>query len=523
MWVNNLIYRNNMKKTIVNLFSLLAVLSTVSMSVSCEREQQIEETSFALADGNEFNISSEGGSLQIGYGLDNPGTNPSVTAESEAEWLSLEVMQDAVSVEVEENSGETPREAMITVAYSDDEGTTFSYEVTLKQDALEMFRISSDEQGSTWKKYSVSPRDPSMKYMVFVRKADEMANFASDEELFKADMAEYQGYADSYGMTLMELILEYNLYRSGEILDQYMTLLQPETEYRLYCYGITDEPSMSTAVYGVDFKTTEIVSVDNQFTIDIPEDRITDAEAFVSITPSTMDSYTMAVFTTEGIADDQTIIDFLASGTLGMFAGYEEYQLFEQPNTSYTVVVMGLAGNTPTTGLFKKEFKTKESTGGSDELSVEVQTKLFDGDEVAVHIEYPDAQGKLVLAQKTLSDGFNVWSTLLTKAEYDSLYDEVVADPDFTGTTDSEIHVAMVNEVIESGSNEVRQDWSGLWFLDEEGEYVAMSVVSDFFGEKLTADAVLVEVNESNVSPISEYDSFMDMRPVSGLVFPRFK
>lgn len=347
---------------------------------------------------------------------------------------------------------------------------------------MEMFRITSDEQGATWKKYSVSPRDPSMKYMVFIRKTEDMANFASDEELFKADMAEYQGYADSYGITLMELILEYNLYRSGEILDHYMKLLQPETEYR-----------------------------------------ITDSGAFVSITPSTMDSYTMAVFTTEAITDDQPIIDLLASGTLGMFAGYEEYQLFEQPNTSYTVVVMGLAGNTPTTGLFKKEFKTKESTGDSDELSVEVQTKLFDGDEVAVHIEYPDAKGKLVLAQKTLSNGFNVWSTLLTKAEYDSIYDKVVADPDFTDTTDSETHVAMVNDVIESGSKEVIQNWSGLWFLDKEGEYVAMSVVSDFFGEKLTADAVLVNVNKSNISPISEYDSFMDMRPVSGVVCSIFK
>lgn len=140
---------------------------------------------------------------------------------------------------------------------------------------------------------------------------------------------------------------------------------------------------------------------------------------------------------------------------------------------------------------------------------------MFDGDDVAVHIDYPDAAGKLVVAQKSLSYGSNVWSTFMTGAEYDELYAQVVNDPEFSGTTDEDVHVEMMNRIIEGGLHDVVQNWTALWFVEEEGEYVVMTLVSDYDQVEYTAGGAIVEVSADQCSPIDEYDSFMDLRPIS--------
>lgn len=503
-----------MKKIMCSLAAVSVFAGIVMLPAGCDRSAETVEPGFELLCDSLITVSREAGETSIGFRMVNPGSGAEVSAECGAAWVSLNVGTDAVAVSVDLNEGEPAREAVISVTYSDADGVNISHDVTLRQEGLEVFSLVHEDAGSTWEKYSVTPLDPEMMYMVFVRKSEEMAGFASVDELFDADMAEYRGYAESYGMTLMELILEYNLYKKGSQEGQYMTLLQPQTEYCLYCYGISDEPSVNTAVYRAEFATGEAVPVDNQIVIEVPESEITDKQALVNIKPSTMDSYTMAVFTTEGMLPDEDIIEFLSPGTFQYFAGEEQFLLFEEPNTSYTVAVVGLAGNTPTTGLFKKEFRTKEAQV-DDGLTVDVQAKVFDGDDVAVHIDYPDAAGKLVVAQKSLSYGSNVWSTFMTGAEYDELYAQVVNDPEFSGTTDEDVHVEMMNRIIEGGLHDVVQNWTALWFVEEEGEYVVMTLVSDYDQVEYTAGGAIVEVSADQCSPIDEYDSFMDLRPIS--------
>lgn len=370
------------------------------------------------------------------------------------------------------------------------------------------FKISITETGSTWTRFDIETSDTSIKYMVFTRPTTELEQFQTENDLFQADMAEYQSYADSYGMTLMELLTEYQFLNSGNQRQATKTLLKPSLEYYLYCYGISEEGELMTAVYKEKFFTTSPSPVNNEITITIPDSTLMATTAIVQVSTTTPDAYSLGVFTSDNIPTDEDIIKILASGNLGLYAEREEFMLFENPNTNYTVIAMGVAGETPTTRLFKQEFKTKEPQV-VENLTMDIQTKIFTSEDVAEHTQTPIGKGQYIVAQKTISNGNAIMSCFFDKTDFETAIAEIKNNPDNDKLTDEEIYMSIINNTLSEAPQNVSFDWTNLWLAETEEEYVVASMVYDEAQLHYKADTASVTVKAELCSPISEFDDFM--------------
>lgn len=494
-------------KSVFNRYAcLVATIVCVSLA-GCEKAGETAPVFSILCD-EDIIVSSEASEINIRYEIENAGTNPAVKAKSDVDWVSFNVGTDAVVVSVDENSEMLERQCTITVTYTDDEDANIAHDVTLIQSGSEvLFNIELGKTGSTWQEYSISPANSEMKYMVTVRSVSEMESYASDEDLYNADMADHRYYAELDGLTLMEYLEKNGVCKSGMISSQYKTLIEPDTEYCIYCYGIDGQASICSAINKEFFTTTEVCPVDNEIAIEIPEDMITDTRAKAYFKPSTMDTYVYSCFIKEEGLTEEFMVYFLSMAQ-AVAGDQEVFLLGQQPNTTMVVAAMGVAGGIQTTELFTQEFKTQE-------IRVNVEAKVFDGDDVFGHTGNAEASGKFVVAQKVNTYWDNVWSVIMPREEYTAMFDEIAYDPDFHGiiyegvVMDEDVHIEMMNRLIASGEYTISRERTPLWMMEEEGEYAVLSLVKDG-GNGIASNGTIIEVVGDKCSPIDEYDSFLE-------------
>mgnify|MGYP001664020704 FL=1 len=449
-------------------------------------------------------VEAAGGETEMGYTLKNAGTNPKLTGTCSEDWVTdIQGADGTLKMTVAPNPETTERTATVTVTYSDDEENTASAELTVTQAAKaeEQFTITiPGECGSTWIPFEIQPKDQSAQYFLNIRPADEMEGFVSDEALFNSDMNDYQTLANQYGMSLNDVLVALGALVSGPLEDYVFPKLLPSTEYCIYCYGV-EGGKLSTPVTKVEASTTAAAPVDNQITITITN-KLASAVAF-TVNVTTFDAYALGVF--NGSASDAEIESTLLGEDVSIFAGPQQLPLDTplEAGKEYAIAAIGRAGNTATTQLVVERF-TAEQGQVVENLTLDMTTLAFDGDELAAHLGVDELKGTPILFNNIETNGTYTLTYPVTVEELADLRKQVEEQNPDKEITDETLYAVVLNALSAYSS----PDRQSLW-LASEGSWVMLSMTIDEAQKNYKVGAVNIEVNENTYSPVEEIDKYL--------------
>lgn len=449
-------------------------------------------------------VEAAGGETEMGYTLKNAGTNPKLTGTCSEDWVTdIQGADGTLKMTVAANPETTERTATVTVTYSDDEENTASAELTVTQAAKaeEQFTITiPGECGSTWIPFEIQPKDQSAQYFLNIRPADEMEGFVSDEALFNSDMNDYQTLANQYGMSLNDVLVALGALVSGPLEDYVFPKLLPSTEYCIYCYGV-EGGKLSTPVTKVEASTTAAAPVDNQITITITN-KLASAVAF-TVNVTTFDAYALGVF--NGSASDAEIESTLLGEDVSIFAGPQQLPLDTplEAGKEYAIAAIGRAGNTATTQLVVERF-TAEQGQVVENLTLDMTTLAFDGDELAAHLGVDELKGTPILFNNIETNGTYTLTYPVTVEELADLRKQVEEQNPDKEITDETLYAVVLNALSAYSS----PDRQSLW-LASEGSWVMLSMTIDEAQKNYKVGAVNIEVNENTYSPVEEIDKYL--------------
>lgn len=227
----------------------------------------------------EVEVDAEGGFAKVTYTIENgiPGTP--IEFKEECEWIDQFNTMTAGEIQfsVDANEVEEPREALVTAVYS---GIEQSFTVKQKEMQPE-FSIEIENVTEFDVTFGVYPRDKELTYVARVAEKSYFEEMGSDENVFNKNMEYFQSLAEQAGVSIYE-VLEIALMK-GDITGQNVPGLDPNTEYYLYCYGLSPAGEMLTGITNYLFKTNMVDQVAMDFSFDIQTDG---PDAIMTVSPS---------------------------------------------------------------------------------------------------------------------------------------------------------------------------------------------------------------------------------------------
>lgn len=484
----------------------MLVLGCLMGTTACGDDEKTVEVSKAEFELNAESVSmtADGGSSSITYTLKDAGANSAVSATSDQQWVSNFKTATAgkITFDVAANPEAKEREAKITVVYSDDVNEDIKTSFIVKQTAADLdFEITIGEIGSSWIKLSMIPKDNNMRYMLAALPVDDLDGYTSDEAFVDSDMAMLQELADYFGITLEQAI---NILAStGPITDESITLLEPDTEYYVYCYGINSDNELATSLVKQKVTTPAATLVDNEITISIGD--VTALSAMVNVTTTTLDSYLLVYVPSAAIAGDtdKELLEELLTANFQLQAGDKQNVEFDDlvSDTEYTVIALGRAGGVATTGLVKATFKTKEG-GVSDVTYSLLNKKYFDA--LGVKEQYPSvfpkdmevtAEDAIIAANIKANGAKKVYTALFSKSSLDKLEET-------NGTLTEEHYRNLALNYGATNSNVMT-------IVEYDLPLVLIGVVIDANGNYSKVYKENITITANDVSPVEEFGTYL--------------
>lgn len=461
-------------------------------------------------------VTAEGGRSSISYTLKNPGANLSIKATSDKDWVRNFKTNAAnrISFDVEENVLAEAREAIVSVIYSDDDNEEVKASFTVKQEATDPeFVITLGEKGSSWVQVSMTPKDDAIRYLIGALPVEEVDGYVNDEAFFNAQIEEFQKIADFTGIPLAQLIEIFA--GQGPVEGGVITTLEPNSEYYVYCFGFNGD-ELGTAVVKQKFTTPAATRVNNEIKVTVTEEAVTSLTVNVSTT--TWDSYVMVYAPTEELADisDDELGELLLDKSYQLLAGDQEGLEFDKltPNTDYTIVVMGRAGDIATTNISKFKAKTKEAQQSDITYSLS-DKKYFDALELKerhpqifpadINITANDA----IIAANIKADGAKTIRTLVAEQAW---LDEVEKQEGRELT--DEDYAILATKYGNSAINI-------LTIAPYDTPLVIIGVVTDSSGNQGKLYKEELTIIKNKVSPVEEFDAYLAQRSLMHSILPK--
>lgn len=424
--------------------------------VAPEEPGQTEAAQIKLG-ATEVSIAGEGGPGEMTYNLVNAAANGKISAKVEdgVDWIHdfNTSVNRLITFEVDANDVEEEREATVTVTYSAEgmSDATATFKVVQGAKAPEAFDMSVGEIGSTWFVFNLIPEDLNMEYLLVAAQTESLEGYVDINAYIEDMKSNYAMYAELLGMSLKETLSMFGLVVQGSIENGLFATIAPDMQYTVLACGIDDNCDLVTPVSQLDVTTLPATTpIDNQISVNVTN--ITSRSAAIGITTTTPDAYAVALFETAGLegASDADIeaylIQSVAEGSVDYLSGdlSSEEGVFEgmSPETSYTVVVMGVAGDVATTDLIKKEFTTSEA--GKSDVAFSLEYKYFEGADVQDFYGVTGYEGLAFLAGRVNTEGEGFYWNVIAKSAFDELeggdltdeqYIDLLLDPEMQSAT----------------------------------------------------------------------------------------
>lgn len=467
-------------------------------------------------DAESVSVAADGGNSSITYTLKNAGANSSISVTSDKEWVSNIKTNAAnkITFDVAANTLAEAREAKVSVVYSDDTNEDIKTSFSIKQAAADLdFVFAIGETGSSWVQLSMTPKDNNMRYSLAALPTEAMDGYVSDEAYFEKEMSDYQDVADMFGLSLGE-VLDI-LFMKGAIKDGYITTLEPETEYYVFCYGINDDNELATPIIKQKVKTPAAVSVDNTITINFTKKSA--RSVILDVTTTTPDSYVLVYAETEFINSltDNELREELLNEGYPVEAGDKEDQEFKNlsPNTEYTFVAMGRAGGVATTGIVKATCTTEDAQKANITYSLP-DKKYFDAMEVKdkypslfpAGVEVTEAHGIIVANIK--ADG--------AKGIYTVIYSQEAIDKQ-----EAQLGRKLTEEeYITLATNNGNNGNKVLMVAPYDLPLFLIGVATDEAGNPGQVYTESMTVTKAAIAPVEEFDAYLASRRIMKSVLP---
>lgn len=150
-------------------------------------------------------------------------------------------------------------------------------------------------------KLNILPKDKEQEYIVFLseKKHFTVNNIDTREELLEDDYIYFTQLAEEYEMGVRDFLSKVGWLVKGDKMGYGAVNLYPDTEYVVYCYGVTfdgDYFDATTSIDYIEIKTTAPKNVSVDFAI---ETNVAGNVASVSIDPKAYDGYYYSVIVPE--------------------------------------------------------------------------------------------------------------------------------------------------------------------------------------------------------------------------------
>ncbi len=243
---------------------------------SCEKEpvSTPNDKPVIKVETTEVTLDSHGDSVEIGYTIENVASQERKQLEVEclADWLSVEVSEDKISLSADKNLTTTGRIINIVVKYAGADDV----EINVKQPNIEVPRenlsleVEITEVGPTSIIFNVEASHPDMTWIPMVTYKEYWDQKPSDDEVFISDLAYFDYMAENAGITLAEFLADMVGVGSQEGIE--ITGLTPETEFVIYVYGLTIDGERTTDIVAREATTEKPYEGAITFTFDIKEE-----------------------------------------------------------------------------------------------------------------------------------------------------------------------------------------------------------------------------------------------------------
>lgn len=242
-------------------------------------------------------VTAGAGSFSIPFSLSANATSSQLKVETSASWIKdLAITGSEITFNVEENATDAVRKGSISVAYGD----ARPIEISVRQDRDSsandgLFLIETTITGPYSVKVEITPQGYKGNYLFLVAKksvVDQYLDAGNIEGWIEGDIDWLKEMAEGYGWPLSKFLESYKqaYQTAGQPVSMNYSNLTVNTEYYVYCYGLTPDGDVTTDFYKKMFKTEMVGTVDLTLTSKITN--IGSTTANIEVIPSNnIDSY----------------------------------------------------------------------------------------------------------------------------------------------------------------------------------------------------------------------------------------
>lgn len=253
-------------------FSFLSILG-LGLFVACNPDeptpQPEPQAPVITLNATQVPVSYEGGTMTMGYALQNPIEGETITATAEMDWITnLDTsVSGALTFTVLPNEEQTPRESWVTISYKNLEAdVAFLVQQAGKPGPAFVLEDITPEMTSF--SVHVVPADSDLPYICGYATQDYIDVFELEEDaaLFQNDLDYYSYLAQMNGTTLPEYLRQMS--QKGEYTFQ-VDKLYPNTDYVFYCYHLDfGDRALIGAIHREEILTAEPEQLDVTFAMD---------------------------------------------------------------------------------------------------------------------------------------------------------------------------------------------------------------------------------------------------------------
>lgn len=242
-------------------------------------------------------VTAAGGEFSIPFTLTNGADASQIEVSTSTSWISdLTLEGNKITFTVDENVNDVTRKGSIKIAY----GNARPIEISVRQNRDTsaddgLFKIETTITGPYSVKVDITPQGYKGNYLFLVAKKsviDSYIDAGNIEGWIEEDIEWLKGMAHDYGWTLEKFLDTYKqaYQTAGQPVTMNYSNLSVNTEYYVYCYGLTPEGEVTTDFYKKAFKTEMVSLVDLDLTAKVSN--IGSTTASIEVTPSNnIDSY----------------------------------------------------------------------------------------------------------------------------------------------------------------------------------------------------------------------------------------
>ena len=248
---------------------ILALIALVAI-VACQKEPATTPNAVIEVETTELTFNDRGETKSLSYTIKNSLNGESLTASTEAEWVTISVEADKLNITASGNYDDAERTAEVTLAYKGAENVilTLSQGRITAEKPIEVELVDYDATTIT---ISVLTADPTTTWVPMVTYKESWDYYKGNEnDIFQADLEYFEYLADMNDISLSDFLS--SIVGTGSEESIRITKLEPETEYVVYVYGISLEGERTTDIIATHVKTEPPHEGDITFEFSVKEE-----------------------------------------------------------------------------------------------------------------------------------------------------------------------------------------------------------------------------------------------------------